>query len=563
MEYKITPTVDETQEFIEIANDFSNPLDIVREAISNAFDAKADSIEIKFDVDERYNNRELVIKIFDNGQGMNKNELKAFFDLGNSTKRQDVGAIGEKGHGTKVYFNSSRIEVTTVKNKIKYNAVMDEPFKSLYDRKIPIVNVKESSTNEGCYTKIEIRGYNNNRLDKFTHEILKDYILWFTKFGSIEKILDNLEFEDVQLRFKGLNQNQLETLTFGHVFPEDSRDINKLFNEHVTRAPEYYSKKFIKKGHLKNSPQISFEAIFSIEGNRIKHSYNPMIRRPGYSAPEGSYTVQDRYGLWICKDYIPVQRKNEWLSFKGYEFTKFHAFINCQKLNLTANRGSIENTPNDILEDLKNEVKKLYDQIATSDDYRNLEWLEDEAASYRTTEKEKKDFEWRVKKANRLNVCEYNDLTLIQPERESGVYTMVIQLLTVKSDLFPFQIVDYDTHSGIDVIVKGNKTSPINQAKLFYVEFKFVLKNNFNHSFENLHSIICWDTDIKHDDIIKDINNEERKMQIINKSMSGDYTKYFLDNPGKAHKIEVYVLKDYLKEMLNLDFRPRSKDATS
>jgi hypothetical protein len=33
-EFTITPKVDETQEFIEIANDFANPLDLVREAIS-------------------------------------------------------------------------------------------------------------------------------------------------------------------------------------------------------------------------------------------------------------------------------------------------------------------------------------------------------------------------------------------------------------------------------------------------------------------------------------------------------------------------------------------------
>ena len=44
--FVITPKVDATQEFIEIANDFSNPLDLVREAISNAYDAKASVIKI-------------------------------------------------------------------------------------------------------------------------------------------------------------------------------------------------------------------------------------------------------------------------------------------------------------------------------------------------------------------------------------------------------------------------------------------------------------------------------------------------------------------------------------
>lgn len=44
--FKIEPTVNATQEFIEIANDFSNPLELGREALSNAYDAKATKIEI-------------------------------------------------------------------------------------------------------------------------------------------------------------------------------------------------------------------------------------------------------------------------------------------------------------------------------------------------------------------------------------------------------------------------------------------------------------------------------------------------------------------------------------
>ena len=48
--FELILKVDETQEFIEIANDFSNPLDLVREAISNSFDAEASKIWILFDV---------------------------------------------------------------------------------------------------------------------------------------------------------------------------------------------------------------------------------------------------------------------------------------------------------------------------------------------------------------------------------------------------------------------------------------------------------------------------------------------------------------------------------
>ena len=58
--FTITPEVDETQEFIEIANDFANPLDLVREAISNSYDAKATEIKISFDVEQQSGERLLI-----------------------------------------------------------------------------------------------------------------------------------------------------------------------------------------------------------------------------------------------------------------------------------------------------------------------------------------------------------------------------------------------------------------------------------------------------------------------------------------------------------------------
>ncbi len=564
-EYILEPKVDHTQEFIEIANDFSNPLDLVREAISNSFDAAITGrkliMRITFDVINVRGKNVLSIKITDNGQGMGKEELQAFFDLGNSTKRNNIKAIGEKGHGTKVYFNSSYIKVSTCKNGTKLIAEVNEPYATLFDRRIPIIKVvEENCTQEESGTEIFILEYNENQKSKFTQQILKDYIMWFSKYGSIDYQFGNFKI-DVELYLKGLNVDNEEKIEYGHFFPKESESIDKLFNKQLTKAPDYYCKRILKTGNLKNSPEIKFQAVFCIEGNKVKQEYNEMLRRPGYSAPQGSYTVQERYGLWLCKDYIPIQRKNEWITYKGSEYTKFHAFINCQSFRLTANRGSIDNTPMEIISDIRDEVKSMFDEIIESDEWRNLTWLEDEADAYRTTEKEKKDFNWRITKVNKANICIYKGLTLIKPERESGVYSLVLQLSTIEPMLFPFQIVDYDTYSGIDVIVKGIGNTPIVNSKLFYVEFKYFLTDKFNHSFENLHSIICWDIEIKHDEIVLDINKEERKLQIIAPDCGSDYTKYFLDNPRKAHKIEVFVLKDYLKERLNVDFRPRTSNS--
>ena len=73
--FEITPAVDAAQEFIEIANDFSNPLDLVREAISNSYDVKARSIEITFEVIKEYGESVLRIVLADNGSGMTGKQL--------------------------------------------------------------------------------------------------------------------------------------------------------------------------------------------------------------------------------------------------------------------------------------------------------------------------------------------------------------------------------------------------------------------------------------------------------------------------------------------------------
>lgn len=557
----ITPKVDETQEFIEIANDFSNPLDLVREAISNAFDANSTEVKISFSVIKEAGERNLLIEIEDDGDGMSMEELQSFFDLGNSTRRNNLNAIGEKGHGTKVYFNSASIEVETVKNNILLIGKMVDPIKKLHKREIPKVNVqKDDSEKSKSYSKIKIIGYNNNRMDRFTHEQLKDYIQWFTKFASFEKFFGIDENKDKRIFLKGLNKNIEEEVIFGHPFPKESKSVDKLFSEHVVSAPKFYCKRFIRSGFLKDMPDISYEAIFSVEGNKVKLQHNPMIRRQRTTPPPGSYKVAERYGLWICKDFIPIQRKNEWVNYKGSEFIKLHAFINCQGLKLTANRGSIENTPSEILFNLQREVENIYSEIINSDDWANLEWLEDETEAYRTEEKEQKDFDRRLKKIEASKIAKYKEHVFVEPRRESGVYAIMLRLQMLEPELFPFRILDYDTHSGIDVIVKGNDSQPIQTSKLFYVEFKHYLTSQFNHSFKHLYNIVCWDTTIKHNETIIDLGKNERKMQIIAPEDKDGYTKYFLDKPSSAHKIEVFVLKDFLKEKLNMDFRPRTSD---
>ncbi len=574
MEYIITPEVNSSQEFIEIAQDFSNPLDLVREGISNGFDAHAKNMTLDFSVITDCGERILKIEIIDDGDGMDEKGLKSFFDLGNSMRRDTkdkTGAIGEKGHGTKVYFNSKKIEIFTAKDGVKYHAIMNEPKRSLFNHVIPTVEVNsENNDEEFKGSKIVIYGYNENRRDKFTHAQLKDYILWFTKFGSVERCFGVEENADAKLKLKGIDVNEFEDISFGHVFPEESRGVSDLADEYLVDAPKWYCKKFVRTRSLKNYPELKFEAVFYVEGTKVKYSYNNMLRRSGYSAPEGAYTVQDRYGIWLCKDYMAIQRKNEWITSKGSEYTKLHAFVNCQGLRLTANRGSIENTPSEILADLRDAVREIYDnEIVGGGDWSDLEWLESEANSYNTIAREKSDFKKRIEKVNRTKIAKFEvsddkKITLIEPQQENGVFTIFMQLSTYKPDMFPFTIIDYDTHFGIDVIVKGNDDMPIKTSQLYYVEFKNFLSKQFNHSFENLHSIVCWDinsTELKHGVELKDIADKMRTLKIVPPEKEGDYTRYYLDALRSNRRIEVFGLKSYLEERFGIKFVPRNADA--
>ena len=258
MGFTITPEVNSSQEFIEIAQDFSNPLDLVREGISNGFDAHAKNMTMSFSVISDCGERVLKIEIIDDGDGMDDKGLKSFFDLGNSMRREtkdETGAIGEKGHGTKVYFNSKKIEVITAKDGVKYHAVMNEPKKNLFNHVIPTVDVTSEDNNDNMKgSKIIIYGYNENRRDKFTHAQLKDYILWFTKFGSVERCFDIEDNADVKLHLKGVDADKTEELEFGHVFPEESKSVNDLFTDYLVDAPKWYCKKIVRTKSLKNFP---------------------------------------------------------------------------------------------------------------------------------------------------------------------------------------------------------------------------------------------------------------------------------------------------------------------
>lgn len=562
------PEVSNAHEFLEITRDFTDPKDVIREAISNSMDWGANSISIKVTEDRHRAEEDLIIEIEDNGVGLNEERLFAFFDLGHSTSNLDEKGlntqIGYKGHGTKTYYNSHKIEIESKTSTSTIHATMVAPLQSLIDGNIPVFNYEvRKESNHFTGTKIRIFGYNmSKRKEDFGHSILKDYILWKTKFGSVEKELDILTNSDKILKLQGLGESSSETIRFGHRFPPQNSNLDLLRKSHSGDWTKYFCKRWVYKSlPVIGNPGRLIDIVFYVEGDEVKRTYNPMITGKGRVTEYGMYKVEDRYGIWVCKDFIPIKQVNEWLGLGKRLETKYHAFVNCQDLRLTANRGDIGNTPPDLLTGLEKTVKKIYDEtIVGSTDFQYYEDSEELEQQYQTGSQERKDFERRRKRALSKKVCTFRGVELIEPSLEMGVIALFNILKTIETPLFPFRVIDYDSKRGYDAIVSQGAVTDLSRDTMFFIEFKYSLEKNFNHAFTHLTSIVTWDCLLSDGSEVVDIENRHRELRVSPPNGLDGYTKYMLVSLTEINNIEVFVLKDYLREKLKLEFRPRTNN---
>ena len=411
-------------------------------------------------------------------------------------------------------------------------------------------------------TQITIIGYNNNERSQFRQSSVKDYLLWYTKVGSIERQFDVERLKNFVVKLRCIDHDIFEEISFGHRFPSENSDIKKLFDQHGAGAADKYVKKYIwRDQRLQKYPEVVFDVVVYIEGDEVKRSYNPMIRGKSRS-DTGCYKVADRYGIWLCKDYIPVKQINDWISGFGTgsnAFTLLHGFINCQKFKLTANRGDVANTNPEILMELKLSVQKLIHEIDSDLKDKGIyilrEWQEED----RTLSEEKEEFKKRIDNLKNRKIVRLDDRLLIEPRSESELFGVFMIVLSARPDFFPFELLDYNTTKGIDLIARNKTGSHIIDGEHCYIELKHTLQaKRFNHAFEYLRWIVCWDFDrtILPGIQLQGIVENDNRVLRIELDEDGHHI-YFLDNPLKPVKIRIIRLREFLKEQLNLEFSER------
>ncbi len=556
----IVPKVIQENEFLEIASDFGDPLEVIREAISNAYDANATQLIINILMDSSQGYQNLIIEFHDNGEGMSYERLiNNFWNLGDSYSKDFHDKIGEKGHGTKIYLRADFIDVLTNNGDCVYHSICDGPFKALRKRKLhepKVCQVENGAIPKG--TKIKLEGY-SKEYSRYKQDIIKDYIYWFTKHGSIEGEFPENGKKDFKIFLKALDVDDMEELEFGHRFAPENSNINELFGQYETNAAEYFVKKYVWKNEkLEKFPHIKYDVVINVEGDTAKREYNTMLSSRKMNKT-GKYKVSDRYGLWLCKDYIPIQRVNDWVTNFGTgsnSVVMLHGFINCQDFNLTANRGTIANTNIDVIENMKAEIETILDFINEDLYKKELFTLKQWQSEAKTMKIEQIEFNRRKSTLGNRKLVNINGIKILEPSSESETFMVFNTLYNFYPSKFEFEPLDYNTSIGIDILARNKTDAKISDCEFWYVELKYVLSaNDFNHSFKNLRWIVCWDfgKDIKDGTEIKsNVDSQERVFRIIKTKENKNL--YYLENDNSSIRIKILRLKEFIESDLDMKF---------
>jgi len=538
----IRPRVNEAREFLEIAKDFKDPKEIIREALSNSWDAGASKAILEFDVIRIPGTRKkkIQVKITDDGEGMSArkgetvgtSQIEDFFNLGDSHK--PYGSIGTKGHGTKIYYKSSGITVDTWKNGKHIHAETEvPPWEALKSGIVPTYRYDEKDTIDGKGTRIVVDAFEGKQSEFASTDELIQYILWYTVVGSFCQYFGSPKRMEVEL--KAINLATSISIPFGFKFPDENTDLSKVSDNYC----KIFGPKTVACGETEEGVKVTVDIIGAIlgEANRglVSRTYEMM-------------------GLWLCKDFIRVERRNRVIEdvFGGqYYYRSMLILANCQQFDLTANRNDIRTDQEEYdlaIEGIRDFVADVKESQAAIDYFRSKKDEED-ARKREEQEKEKvrrrEGIEQRLQQRLNeyrgradLNALGVTGAPLKEPKNEAETALLLQAMITSRHPGIDFRIGDYNTHAGSDLLIEYKRKGIPGIA---WAELVVTLENLFAwpHPREGIDKVVCWELG-KVGERQRFVDGTEAK---LTKRTCG---RYHLD--VGTDSIEVYVLREIIQE---------------
>lgn len=570
----IKPITDVENLVRELSENKVSALELLREAVSNAKDHKAQQMWIEISKGPR---GEVSVLLMDNGEGMNDEGLAAFWGVGRSVKN-DI-AIGYKGHGTKLYFCCAALTVATASKtsgEVHWEAIRREDPSKQPDKLLDVVELEKMNT---LYNRIKevgliaktgtavlIEGLRFKDAGKLLERVhIESYLDWFTIIGDIRSGLFNKrkDFHRVVLQNDGAlselrgSECPLRPLSVLLKINGD-RDFNSLGFGNGKGKTEFYAAwaedlaayrnrpELLAMGHrfadhheapaaqyLKNDMTAlcltdsgnwthgEFGLVMRIEGQRCQvETYREAI----WSGHSGVYRFDDRFGLWLCKDYVPVCQNNDLLReaisdalgdklrLELRSLRCWQIFINSQQFLPTANRNQISNLSEKrdaIAALLRDKLKEAFKK----DSFR--EWIIRLSRAQRDRRKEselahmdgrrdrmiawvndkrKHDAVEPMAIAGLKALDDSGSLLMPAPQSEQELFYLY-SLLSARYEM-PLHVLEYDATHGVDAIALLRTEALVRPRTSSFVRVEFKqevsAQNSLDHFFDAIDVLICW-----------------------------------------------------------------------
>jgi len=458
---KKSPQVNEVNEFLETASDFEDPLEVIRESLSNSYDAEAS--EVTFEIHSRTEGSDIIIE--DDGTGMDRVALETFFDLGNSQK---TDSIGYKGHGTKIFYKSERIVVETVNDGTALRATMEKPWEKLNDRVLPEYEVSEETTDLEQGTRIHIQGFKSGQgfdPTSLTYNKVHHYLKWKTIAGSTAHYFDE-EDHKMEIRVKlgdEVDDTQSELRTNNRLeFPaEQLRPSTGRFP--AERMCKIYPPQELTVDY--DGGTTTAQVVGMIGGKAARNEL------PTY----GKHSAQ--FGVWLAKDFIKVERVNEAISHDN-EFLHFFFVANCQELELSANRGKIRNKSHPVYQALVEELDHFLSKVAETS------WFKDYIEQRRIAELDRKAESQLSSVEERREQVQQRDS--FEPTNQAEVLLALERSNTTAPE--PVHAEDFQMGSDVNAMIRKD-------GEVWSSSLHPTLTDHFEAEkpLQSVEKIVCWD----------------------------------------------------------------------
>lgn len=550
----------------ELSSNRAIALEILREALANAKDHAANRVWVRT---IRANPNVVSMFIVDDGDGMDDTRLAAFWGIGRSEK-SFPSSIGYKGHGTKLYFDCEALSVATRTSEREPWLLMslEHPLAVECDT----VDVTELPTSHPLYEEIRATGIQvgtaihivalkaDDRARLLSRNEIESYCDWFTVIGDVRSGLfdKRKDFHDAVAAKKTaelrLNDASLVPLELNlrvngdaHYYPVGQLPKSDHFQAWTDDLRAYKSKPgLVAFGHRFADSHIPSGAttrvrddlsalrltspsnwatedgisiVARVEGHRRQRE---TYLEAAWQNHKGIYSFEDRFGLWLCKDFVPVVQRNHLLrraldqaskqkmKFELGKLRNWQVFVNDQFLQLTANRNDVANQAareelivkhlTSILDNALREtsfrewVARLKNAAIERERNQELQQIDGrlEAVEKWLKAKTKKD-QLDISGVEGLEEIPSNEALLVRrPETEQELF-YVYGLLSGRFNM-PVHVVEYDAQEGIDAIAVVRSPKLVGKS-LARVEFKLRVEagSPLHHYFDAIDLVTCWE----------------------------------------------------------------------